>query len=244
VSGLSPRQVSLTVILFECYRYAELRRVRQDIRAAIAVITANPRPFQAARAIRLAKGADERGAIQYVRELAPFLAMVLRGEPSVVVEIGTHVGGVFWAFCQASEDRATIMCIDLPGGPFGAFQGAAAIPRLRTYGKETQELKFLLGDSHSESIYDEVTGYLDGRAIDVLFIDGDHSYDGVKRDYETFEPLVARGGLVAFHDIVPGPEENVGGVPRFWSEVRQEGSNEFVQDWAQGRCGIGVVQKR
>jgi len=45
---------------------------------------------------------------------------------------------------------------------------------------------------------------------DFLFIDGDHTYEGVEGDFEMYSPLVRRGGIIAFHDIVPGPPENVG----------------------------------
>lgn len=50
-----------------------------------------------------------------------------------------------------------------------------------------------------------------------------------------YSPLVQRGGIIAFHDIVPGPPELVGGVPKFWSELKQEyGVDrviEIVRDW-------------
>ena len=57
-----------------------------------------------------------------------------------------------------------------------------------------------------------------------------------------YSPLVRRGGLVAFHDIVPGPVEHVGGVPEFWQHIRDCNGLEFVDDWGQGGCGIGVVR--
>lgn len=59
------------------------------------------------------------------------------------------------------------------------------------------------GDSHSPDILKQVKDILAGRTADYLFIDGDHSYNGVKADYETFSPLVRVGGIVAFHDINP-----------------------------------------
>jgi len=51
--------------------------------------------------------------------------------------------------------------------------------------------------------------------LDFLFIGGDHTYEGVRMDFEMYSPLVRSCGIVVFHDIVPGPE-NVGGAPRFW----------------------------
>jgi hypothetical protein len=43
----------------------------------------------------------------------------------------------------------------------------------------------------------------------LLFIDGDHRYEGVRRDFEMYSPLVGAGGLIAFHDN-PGEDWGVG----------------------------------
>jgi len=52
----------------------------------------------------------------------------------------------------------------------------------------------------------------------VLFPDGDHSYEGVKRDFEMYSPLVRPGGIIAFHDTV-----FMDGVRRFWAELKASG---------------------
>jgi predicted O-methyltransferase YrrM len=78
--------------------------------------------------------------------------------------------------------------------------------------------------------------------VDFLFIDGDHTYEGVRRDFEMYSPLVREGGIIAFHDIVPGPPENVGGVPEFWNKIKTRYRHlEIVRDWGQGGFGIGVI---
>jgi len=55
-------------------------------------------------------------------------------------------------------------------------------------------------DSKDASVKEEIVRRLDGRKIDFLFIDGDHSSDYVKHDWSTYSPLVRQGGMVAFHD--------------------------------------------
>jgi predicted O-methyltransferase YrrM len=78
--------------------------------------------------------------------------------------------------------------------------------------------------------------------VDLLFINGDHSNDGVKMDFERFSPLVTAGGIVVFPDIVPGAEASMGGVPRFWWELKKDRRHlEFVKSWQQGGWGIGVL---
>lgn len=101
-------------------------------------------------------------------------------------------------------------------------------------------------DSHAAATLEAVRRRLEDK-LDFLFIDGDHSYEGVRRDFELYSPLVREGGFVAFHDIVPsGPagQGDPGEVPVFWREVRerQDVEAEYVEDWNWGSCGIGVVR--
>jgi predicted O-methyltransferase YrrM len=87
-----------------------------------------------------------------------------------------------------------------------------------------------------------VKAVLGGQALDYRSIDGDHSYAGVKRDFEMYAPLVRKGGLIAFHDIANGPPESVGGVPQFWQELRGgHRRNELIRDPKQGSGGVGMI---
>jgi predicted O-methyltransferase YrrM len=83
---------------------------------------------------------------------------------------------------------------------------------------------------------------LDGRAIDFLFIDGDHSWDGVWQDFKMYSSLVAPGGLIAFHDISPSPAEWTKGVAQFWREFTLEHETEerVVND--EPGFGIGIYR--
>jgi predicted O-methyltransferase YrrM len=49
---------------------------------------------------------------------------------------------------------------------------------------------------------------LNEQNLDFLFIDGDHTYKGVKEDFEMYSPLVRKGGVIAFHDITKHPHSN------------------------------------
>lgn len=75
------------------------------------------------------------------------------------------------------------------------------------------------------------------RKFDVIFIDGDHSYEGVKNDYVNCLPLLNEGGYVIFHDI-----SSIGcpGVVGLWNEIKNENCIEFV---ASKTCGIGIWKK-
>ncbi len=82
--------------------------------------------------------------------------------------------------------------------------------------------------------------------IDLLFIDGDHSYEGVRRDWELFSPHVRPFGVIVFHDTTwelhkgdPYYRSDMG-VPRFVNELRAAGHPVITID---RDCGISMVQR-
>lgn len=71
---------------------------------------------------------------------------------------------------------------------------------------------------------------------DCIFIDADHSYEGVRRDYENAMRHIKKGGYLIFHDIA---SKSCPGVVRMWNEVKNKNSIEFIHG---DNCGIGIVQ--
>lgn len=101
---------------------------------------------------------------------------------------------------------------------------------------------YLGGDSHDPEIFNKVTKY----DWDFCFIDGDHSYEGVKADFENIKPFLKKGTPVAFHDIRISEYHHQHGcyVGEFWEELKKDQSKytkmaEYSLDgeWA----GIGIV---
>jgi cephalosporin hydroxylase len=180
--------------------------------------------------------------MQVRSEIEAFLELLVARAPRVVLEIGTADGGTLFLFTRVADPGALMISVDLPGGPFGGGYASWKAALYRSFARPGQEIHLLRGDSHDPSTAKRVTERLGNEPVDLLFIDGDHTYEGVKADFETYSPLVRSGGLIAFHDIVPGSEEAVGGVPRFWDELkRSPGSGEIVADWNQGGYGIGYL---
>jgi cephalosporin hydroxylase len=187
-------------------------------------------------------------------EILSLLGLVEALEPVTVVEIGTASGGTLFMLTEVAAVNATIISVDLPGGRLGGetsdmrFDYPAWRTRLyRGFAREDQTVHALRADSHDVATVREVRRLLGERTIDFLFIDGDHSYDGVRQDFELYSPLVRKDGVVAFHDIVPGgpgKRGDPGDVPVFWKEVgtRYRVEAEFVEDWDWGSCGIGVLR--
>jgi cephalosporin hydroxylase len=161
--------------------------------------------------------------LQKLSEVAPFLARI--GRPSCVIEIGSGNGGMLAAFCAAAADGATVVSVDLEDGPFGAGAPTEHL-RNRANPKPGQTLHLVRGDSRDVRVRDRVAGLLP-RPADVLLIDADHTYAGVKADYELYSPLVAVDGIVAFHDILPHSGVPDCEVDGFWRELAG-GKHEIV----------------
>jgi predicted O-methyltransferase YrrM len=177
-------------------------------------------------------------------EIAALMAIVERERPSTVLEIGTANGGTLFLLARCASADATLISVDLEGGPYGGGYPPWRVRLYEAFADAGQRVVLLRGDSHLPGTRDGVRALLAGRALDLLFIDGDHSYEGVSRDLGLYGPLVREGGLVALHDIVPGPEDLVGGVPRLWAELKgRHDHEELIVDREQGGFGIGVIRQ-
>lgn len=195
---------------------------------------------------RLAELACKKGAVQKVSELSPLITLLRRRNIRTVVEIGTAKGGTFYAWCRIAATDATLISVDLPGGPFGGGYSLKDIKTFRRYGKMKQKLHFLRADSHKRETVDRLESILKGRKIDFLFIDGDHRYSGVKRDWKLYSGLVKQNGLIAFHDILFHPKVRACKVDRFWNEISQDYRHREFTDmdddrgWGQWG-GMGII---
>jgi len=179
---------------------------------------------------------------QVKHEIAKLLEIVKKLKPKLILEIGTAGGGTLFLFSRIADPEAIVISVDLPDGAFGGGYPKWKMPLFEEFAKNGQNIKLLRADSHNAETIDLIKTALGDRLIDFLFIDGDHTYEGVKMDFEMYSPLVRKGGIIAFHDIVPGPPENVGGVPLFWNEVKQHFNYiELVENWKQGGYGIGLI---
>jgi len=174
---------------------------------------------------------------QKKKEITELLKLLAHYKPKFTLEIGTAEGGTLFLFTKISSPEAMIISIDLPNG-YPEWK----IPIYESFATHNQKIHLIRQDSHASSTLNNVKKILGEHQLDFLFIDGDHTYESVKKDFKMYSPLVRTDGIIAFHDIVWGHPVNVGRVPIFWNEIKSNFNFiEIVQDWNQGGFGIGVI---
>jgi len=174
-----------------------------------------------------------------IKMLAEFVRNL---KPEITVEIGTKFGGTFMIWCEVCPGYK--ISVDLVEGIHGGVDRLETEKRNKMFlEKYPNQCSFIEGDSHDQSTYGKLLSVLNGRSIDFLFIDGDHTYEGVKQDYQMYSPLVKSGGYIAFHDINDTERHRNRNVyvGKLWSELQGEKTEFNVNsDWA----GIGIIKKK
>jgi len=159
-----------------------------------------------------------------------------------------------------------MVSLDLPGGKFGGGYEEQKTEIFREFAP-SKEMEFIRDDSHKQRTYERVLSHVD-EPVDFLFLDGDHTYKGVKQDFEMYSNLVSEGGIIALHNIAPHPNneevvqhrrQNIDdicdhhllwgeshphcNVDQFWAElVNNYNTEEIISHPKQTWAGIGVVR--
>lgn len=185
-----------------------------------------------------------------------------------ILEIGTKNGGTFYIWNKLNPNGMNISIDMTDGGIHGGIHEDDMNKRNLWFQERFQNCHFIRGNSHDSSIlyqfswklrpYD-LKDFSIPTDIDFLFIDGDHSYEGVQKDFEMYSPFVKKGGIISFHDIVISEKHHDRNVyvGEFWKELTSNALEdgicsyngqlyafkEFIgsedQDWA----GIGTLIK-
>jgi len=174
---------------------------------------------------------------QRLRELARLWEVMEALRPRTVVEIGSLRGGWLYTMAPTCAERAFLVGID-------TAQNASRNRVEHELTREGHRLRWLIADSHSQETVLTLRGVLEGRPVDVLHIDGDHSREGALRDWELYSPLVRPGGLVLLHDAANPTEE----VPAALAEL-QKRREPRVATWElavdpHGRPPLGIAIAR
>ena len=139
-------------------------------------------------------------------------------KPRVMVELGSYSGISYFAFCQAIQNSGLSTkahAIDTWGGDAHAgFYGEAVFDRFVDRHHQYQSFS-----TYHRTTFDHAVASFPDHSIDLLHIDGLHTYDAVSHDFQTWLPKLTPDAVVLFHDV----REYTGdfGVHRFWDELMQ-----------------------
>jgi len=159
-------------------------------------------------------------------------------QPKVIVELGTHSGNSFGAFCQAIKafgyDTKVFAVDTWEGDPHAGYYGDEIYQDLFGFvDKNYSEFSTLL-----RTTFDNAVSRFSPGTIDILHIDGMHTYEAVKHDFLTWRDYLSEKGLVLFHDT--NVRERGFGVWRFWEEISQQyPSFEFKHSNGLGVLAVG-----
>jgi hypothetical protein len=158
--------------------------------------------------------------------------------PKVFVELGTLYGVSYCAFCQAVQELKTeTKCFGIDtwkgdeniGNPEGH-----ALEELRSY----HDPLYRHFSELIQSTFDEALGRFEDGTIDLLHIDGFHSYDAVRRDFENWLPKLTSQGVILFHDIMV--REEGFGVWKLWEELKPRYPHfDFFHGYGLGLLAVG-----
>jgi hypothetical protein len=158
--------------------------------------------------------------------------------PNTIVELGTYGGFSHFAFCQAVK----ALGLETQCFAVDTWKGDEHVGH---YGEELFAEVQAYNQSHYASFahlirstFDEALANFGAGSIDLLHIDGRHSYENVRHDFETWQAKLSRLAIVLFHDTNVYMEGF--GVARFWSEIRSSyPSFEFLHGHGLGVLGVG-----
>jgi predicted O-methyltransferase YrrM len=164
--------------------------------------------------------------------------IALASKATSILEIGSRFGEALEMMARAMPVKGKVVSVDLPGvQPWGyADSEPALIKVINSLNSDGYEAYLFLANSTDPWAVERVRLLGD---FDLVFIDGDHRYEGVKQDWENYGPL---GRVVVFHDIVEPPEgaNNRTEVYRLWKEIEGNKST-FIAN--ESLMGLGVVCK-
>ncbi|MES1049622.1 class I SAM-dependent methyltransferase [Bacillus thuringiensis] len=154
------------------------------------------------------------GHVNFAYDLIRFL------KPQKIVELGTYYGTSFFSFCQAVKDEnCETMCYAIDtwkGDEHGGFYGEEVYT---TVNYLTQKYYKNIGNLIRSTFNDALNKFKD-TTIDILHIDGYHTYEAVTHDYKTWLSKLNDNGVVLFHDITVYHENF--GVHKLWAELIDE----------------------
>jgi hypothetical protein len=159
-------------------------------------------------------------------------------QPKLLVELGTHYGDSYFNFCQARIDNnLETICYSVDtwkGDQHSGKYDEDVFEKVKKYNNDKfSDFSYLI-----RSTFEEAVNQFEDNSIDLLHIDGLHTYEAVSKDFRTWLPKVKDHGIILIHDTMVKHSDF--GVWKFWNEIK----GEFPHFSFDHGYGLGVLQKR
>lgn len=173
----------------------------------------------------------------------PFMfSLVTLMKPRIFTELGSHNGASFFAACQAfqrNDLKGKTVAVDLwQGDEHAGFYGETVYNKFQHI---LNALYFDVGESLRMN-FDDASDLFEENSIDLLHIDGLHTYEAVKNDYVTWKSKVSKNGVIIFHDTAV--HERGFGVWKLWDEIKGDAvSFNFKHTHGLGVLAFGNAEQ-
>ena len=161
---------------------------------------------------------------QVYEEITTFAYWLKGFKPNNILEVGFK-GSTFHIFSELSTGKKVAVDIEDNGRTIWSH-----------YMMYNEDFKLFIENSQTEETRDKIKEFCP--QYDLIFIDGDHSYDGVKKDFELYKELLSPRGYIVFHDIDPDHifKDGAGGqVYKFWQDLDYGSKTNIITQKSSGK---------
>ena len=171
----------------------------------------------------------------------PFAFWIVKSlRPTRLVELGVHRGNSYCAMCQAVSTLGLVtqgLAVDTWEGDTHMGREEGILEELQSY----HDARYATFSTLMKMTFNEARAHVDDGSVDLLHIDGCHTYEAVRRDFEDWKATLSSRGVVMFHDTMVRRDGY--GVWRLWKELASEyPSFEFRHSYGLGVLGVGTEQ--
>ena len=165
--------------------------------------------------------------------------LVERTKPEIIVELGSHYGVSLFSFCEAAEKYSPstfVHAVDTwEGDKQAGYYSNIVYNQVSEHRKKyhTERCNLI------RSTFDDASNYFSDKTIDIIHIDGLHTYDAVKNDYLVWNKKLKNGGTILFHDW--NVRTGDFGVWKLWDEIKNDNQYHYIE--IPSGYGLGIITK-